>query len=158
MVSEVFTATLYNSNSRELNKMTYLLTRLLTLVIEVFEKIDNQIISLDQKIDTLEQLPHKTQDYNPQLVNHGSPILPIQNQKANTGSSSFIKDELRTAIRQRSNQNISIPSKLNRVNYSIQEDKNQKNTAIPQISMLNHSSLHIELKEAFQRLHQTKGE
>ena len=158
MVSEVFTTTLYNSNSIGLNKITNLLTRLLTLVIEVFEKIDHQIISLDQKIDTLERLPHQPHDYNPHLVNHVSPILPIQNQEANTGSSSSMKDELRAAIRQRSNQNFGIPSKLKRVNDSIQEDQNPQNTVKPQISMLNHSSLHIELKEAFQRLHQTKGE
>ena len=147
MVSEVFTTTLYNSNSIGLNMITNLLTRLLTLVIEVFDKIDNQIISLDQKIDTLERLPLITHDYNPQLVNHVSPILPIQNQEANTGSSSFIEDELRAAIRQRSNQNFGIPSKLNRVNDSIQEDQNPQHTVKPQISMLNHSSLHIELKE-----------
>ncbi len=133
MVSEVFTSTLYNSNSIVLNKITNLLTRLLTLVIEVFEKIDNQIISLDQKIDTLERLPLITHDYNPQLVNHVPPILPIQNQEANTGSSSSMKDELRAAIRQRSNQNFGIPSKLNRVNDSIQEDKNPQNMVKPQI-------------------------
>ncbi len=158
MVSEIFPSTLHKSTPIALEDMTKLLTRLLSLVIGVFEKIDTRITNLDLKIDTLERLPIKTYEYTPQLVDHYSPILTIQNQEMNPRSPSTMEDELRAAIRQRANQNIRIPPKIDNPNNSIQENKMLKNTVKPQMSMLNHSSLHIELKEAFQRLNKTVGE